>query len=47
MRFGAPVELSRSGVTQHTEFPEKNSKFTPASRSATTLSYWRMSQYSS
>ena len=42
-----PDELSRSGVTQHTELPQRNSRFTPESRSCSTLRYWRISQYSS
>ena len=32
MRFGRPSLLSRNGVTQQTEFPERNSRLTPALR---------------
>ena len=47
MRLGRPSLLGLNGLTQQTELPERNSRFTPASRIFTTLSYWRMSQYSS
>ena len=47
IRFGRPSLLSRYGVTQQTELPERNNTFTPASRSRSTLRNCARFQYSS
>ena len=38
MRLGRPSLLARKGVTQQIALPERNSRFTPASRMRLTLS---------
>ena len=47
MRLGFPPLLSEKGLTQHTELAERKRTFTPSSIIFLTLSYWRISQYSS